>query len=93
MLPGAGHGVYRADWEILVRRSPSTPPGARAQRGGRVPRRELWIARMLCLGLNVPLFEELSDPALVARLAAEAEESGWHGFFVWDQVRWREPVG
>jgi alkanesulfonate monooxygenase SsuD/methylene tetrahydromethanopterin reductase-like flavin-dependent oxidoreductase (luciferase family) len=43
-------------------------------------------------GLFVPLFDELADPALVARLAAEAEDAGWDGFFVWDQVRWREPV-
>ena len=43
-------------------------------------------------GLYVPLFDELADPAVVARLAAEAEEAGWHGFFVWDQIRWREPV-
>jgi alkanesulfonate monooxygenase SsuD/methylene tetrahydromethanopterin reductase-like flavin-dependent oxidoreductase (luciferase family) len=43
-------------------------------------------------GLFVPLFEELADPVTVARLAAEAEEAGWQGFFVWDQVRWREPV-
>jgi alkanesulfonate monooxygenase SsuD/methylene tetrahydromethanopterin reductase-like flavin-dependent oxidoreductase (luciferase family) len=28
----------------------------------------------------------------VARLAAEAEEAGWHGVFVWDQVLWRPPV-
>jgi alkanesulfonate monooxygenase SsuD/methylene tetrahydromethanopterin reductase-like flavin-dependent oxidoreductase (luciferase family) len=42
--------------------------------------------------LFVPLFDELADPALVARLAAEAEEAGWDGFFVWDHVRWREPV-
>jgi hypothetical protein len=28
----------------------------------------------------------------VARLAGEAEEVGWHGVFVWDHVRWREPV-
>ena len=27
-----------------------------------------------------------------ARLAAEAEEAGWHGFFVWDQLRWKAPV-
>ena len=39
-----------------------------------------------------PLFDQLADPAVVARLAAEAEEAGWHGFFVWDQVRWRAPV-
>ena len=43
-------------------------------------------------GLFLPLFDELADPALVARLSAEAEEAGWHGVFVWDHVRWREPV-
>jgi alkanesulfonate monooxygenase SsuD/methylene tetrahydromethanopterin reductase-like flavin-dependent oxidoreductase (luciferase family) len=43
-------------------------------------------------GLFLPLFDELADPAMVARLAAEAEEAGWHGVFVWDQVRWGEPV-
>src|SRR5436190_14716223 len=42
--------------------------------------------------LFIPLFEELADPTLVARLCAEAEEAGWHGVFVWDHVRWREPV-
>jgi Luciferase-like monooxygenase len=42
--------------------------------------------------LYIPLFDELADPALVARLCAEAEEAGWHGVFVWDHVRWREPV-
>ena len=43
-------------------------------------------------GLFLPLFDELADPALVARLAAEAEDAGWHGVFVWDHVRFREPV-
>src|SRR5215218_10285465 len=43
-------------------------------------------------GLFVPLFDALSDPAVVARLAAEAEGAGWDGFFIWDQIRWREPV-
>lgn len=43
-------------------------------------------------GLFLPLFDELADPAMVARLAAEAEEAGWHGVFVWDQVRWGKPV-
>jgi alkanesulfonate monooxygenase SsuD/methylene tetrahydromethanopterin reductase-like flavin-dependent oxidoreductase (luciferase family) len=43
-------------------------------------------------GLFVPLFGELADPVAVARLAADAEEAGWDGFFVWDQVRWRPPV-
>ena len=43
-------------------------------------------------GLYIPPFNELADPALVARLCAEAEEAGWDGAFVWDQLRWREPV-
>ena len=43
-------------------------------------------------GLWLPLFEELADPRVVARLAADAEEWGWDGVFVWDQLRWREPI-
>jgi alkanesulfonate monooxygenase SsuD/methylene tetrahydromethanopterin reductase-like flavin-dependent oxidoreductase (luciferase family) len=43
-------------------------------------------------GLFVPLFDELADPAIVVRLSAEAEEAGWDGVFVWDHVRWRQPV-
>jgi alkanesulfonate monooxygenase SsuD/methylene tetrahydromethanopterin reductase-like flavin-dependent oxidoreductase (luciferase family) len=43
-------------------------------------------------GVFLPLFDELADPTVVARLAAEAEAAGWDGFFVWDHVRWREPV-
>src|SRR5215213_6520361 len=43
-------------------------------------------------GLWLPLFEELADPRVVARLAADAEEWGWHGVFVWDQPRWCEPI-
>jgi alkanesulfonate monooxygenase SsuD/methylene tetrahydromethanopterin reductase-like flavin-dependent oxidoreductase (luciferase family) len=43
-------------------------------------------------GLFLPIFDELADPAIVARLSAEAEAAGWHGVFVWDHVRWREPV-
>jgi hypothetical protein len=42
--------------------------------------------------LWLPIFDSLADPAVVARLAAEAEEAGWHGVFVWDQLRWRAPV-
>jgi alkanesulfonate monooxygenase SsuD/methylene tetrahydromethanopterin reductase-like flavin-dependent oxidoreductase (luciferase family) len=43
-------------------------------------------------GLFFALFEELSDPITVASLGAEAEEAGWHGLFVWDHIRWREPI-
>ena len=37
-------------------------------------------------------FDELSEPALVAELAARAEARGWDGFFVWDHVAYRAPV-
>jgi alkanesulfonate monooxygenase SsuD/methylene tetrahydromethanopterin reductase-like flavin-dependent oxidoreductase (luciferase family) len=43
-------------------------------------------------GLFIPLFDALADPAVVARLSAEAEEAGWHGVFVWDNLRFQEPV-
>ncbi len=43
-------------------------------------------------GLWLPLFDALADPALVARLAAEAEAAGWDGLFVWDHLRWTAPV-
>jgi probable F420-dependent oxidoreductase len=43
-------------------------------------------------GLFLPLFNELADPGLVARLSAEAEEAGWDGVFVWDHIRFVEPV-
>ncbi|WP_217996704.1 LLM class flavin-dependent oxidoreductase [Nocardioides jensenii] len=42
--------------------------------------------------LWLPLFDELADPRVVARLAADAEEAGWDGCFVWDQLCWRAPV-
>jgi alkanesulfonate monooxygenase SsuD/methylene tetrahydromethanopterin reductase-like flavin-dependent oxidoreductase (luciferase family) len=42
--------------------------------------------------LWLPFFDELADPRVVARLAADAEEAGWDGFFVWDQLAWRAPV-
>ena len=43
-------------------------------------------------GLFIPLFDALADPAVVARLSAEAEQAGWHGVFVWDNLRFQEPV-
>ena len=43
-------------------------------------------------GLWLPLFDDLADPVVAAGLAAEAEEAGWHGVFVWDHLRWRAPV-
>jgi alkanesulfonate monooxygenase SsuD/methylene tetrahydromethanopterin reductase-like flavin-dependent oxidoreductase (luciferase family) len=43
-------------------------------------------------GLFMPLFDALADPGVVARLSTEAEEAGWHGVFVWDNLRYQEPV-
>jgi len=42
--------------------------------------------------LWLPLFDDLADPTVAARLAAEAEQAGWDGFFVWDHVNWHAPV-
>ena len=43
-------------------------------------------------GLWLPLFEELADPRAVVHLALDTEKHGWDGLFVWDQMRWREPI-
>jgi alkanesulfonate monooxygenase SsuD/methylene tetrahydromethanopterin reductase-like flavin-dependent oxidoreductase (luciferase family) len=43
-------------------------------------------------GIFVAPFEELSEPAVVAELAARAERRGWDGFFVWDHVAYKRPV-
>lgn len=40
-------------------------------------------------GLWLPLFGDLADPLVVGRVAAEAEEHGWHGLFTWDHVNWQ----
>ena len=43
-------------------------------------------------GLFVPPFDELSDPSLLAELAATAERTGWDGIFLWDHLDYRAPV-
>lgn len=43
-------------------------------------------------GLFLAPFEELSEPTLVAELAARAERRGWDGVFLWDHVAFPEPV-
>ena len=43
-------------------------------------------------GLFVAPFDVLADPRLIGDLAAEAEAAGWDGFFVWDHLRYSEPV-
>jgi alkanesulfonate monooxygenase SsuD/methylene tetrahydromethanopterin reductase-like flavin-dependent oxidoreductase (luciferase family) len=43
-------------------------------------------------GLFLPPFDELANPQLLAELAADAERAGWDGFFLWDHMRYRDPV-
>ena len=42
--------------------------------------------------LFIPPFDELSDPNVLVRIAVAAEESGWDGVFLWDHLRYRDPV-
>ena len=42
--------------------------------------------------LFLPLFNELFDPQVVVELTVEAEARGWDGVFVWDHLRYPEPV-
>ncbi|HEY0068825.1 MAG TPA: LLM class flavin-dependent oxidoreductase [Chloroflexia bacterium] len=42
-------------------------------------------------GVIVPNFGEYSDARTVAGLAREAEEAGWDGFFIWDQMSMDTP--
>lgn len=37
-------------------------------------------------GIFLPPFDELAEPRRVARLAADAEQAGWDGFYLWDHM-------
>jgi len=37
-------------------------------------------------GVHIPIFGPYGDARVLAELAYEAEEAGWDGFFLWDQV-------
>jgi alkanesulfonate monooxygenase SsuD/methylene tetrahydromethanopterin reductase-like flavin-dependent oxidoreductase (luciferase family) len=39
--------------------------------------------------IDLPPFGPFGDPNLVAELAREAEEAGWHGFFLWDHINYK----
>jgi len=43
-------------------------------------------------GLFVPIFDELANPSVLAQLAAEAEQAGWDGVYLWDHIYFRAPV-
>lgn len=47
---------------------------------------------MTARGLFLPPFDALADPVLLAELAAEAEQAGWDGVFLWDHLLYSEPV-
>src|SRR5271155_2845019 len=69
-----------------MRRSPKRHSPRHKQREERTAmtglRSALWL----------PAFDDLADPALMAGLAAEAEQAGWHGFFLWDHINWHAPI-
>jgi alkanesulfonate monooxygenase SsuD/methylene tetrahydromethanopterin reductase-like flavin-dependent oxidoreductase (luciferase family) len=44
------------------------------------------------LGLSLPIFDQLADPAVLADLAAQAEQVGWDAVFIWDHLRYRAPA-
>ena len=37
-------------------------------------------------GIYVPSYGSYGDPAVLRDLAVEAEDAGWHGFFMWDLI-------
>ncbi|MBJ7331996.1 MAG: LLM class flavin-dependent oxidoreductase [Solirubrobacteraceae bacterium] len=39
-------------------------------------------------GIFLAPFDDASDPRLIAELAAEAEQAGWDGFFLWDHLKY-----
>ena len=88
-LAGSYHGVAPGPAAADRRRPRRRPAGRRAHdalrrapvlaggRRGRLSMRH---------GLYVAPFGELSDVRALAAVAAQAEASGWDGFFVWDHV-------
>ena len=43
-------------------------------------------------GIDLPTYGEFADPRLLASLAREAEDAGWDGFFLYDQVAPERPL-
>jgi hypothetical protein len=50
---------------------------------------EKWLMQF---GIHIPPFGPLSDVQILAELAAEAEQAGWDGFFLWDDVTFAPPI-
>jgi len=75
-----------------ARLRPRPRPGTADQVRTQVQTQDSGRVSKLRSALWLPLFDALADPAVVVQLAVEAEEAGWHGFFVWDHLNWRAPV-
>jgi alkanesulfonate monooxygenase SsuD/methylene tetrahydromethanopterin reductase-like flavin-dependent oxidoreductase (luciferase family) len=43
-------------------------------------------------GFYTPNFDYCGDALVLADLAAEAEQAGWDGFFIWDHLQFSEPT-
>jgi alkanesulfonate monooxygenase SsuD/methylene tetrahydromethanopterin reductase-like flavin-dependent oxidoreductase (luciferase family) len=43
-------------------------------------------------GIFVAPFDELVEPEVLAEVAAQAEQQGWDGFFLWDHIVYRPPT-
>jgi len=44
-------------------------------------------------GLDIPTAGAYADARKLAELAAEAEEAGWDGFFIWDVLFAKDQAG
>ena len=53
---------------------------------GPLARRETSHDVRMRFSINIPNFGDFADPRTVATVAAEAEQAGWDGLFVWDHV-------
>ena len=42
--------------------------------------------------IYVPNFGAFGDARVLAKLASDAENAGWDGFFIWDHVLWSAPI-
>lgn len=42
-------------------------------------------------GIHAPNFGSFGNPRDLANMAQDAEEAGWDGFFLWDQMLWLQP--
>lgn len=49
-------------------------------------------AALLQFAIYTPNFGVFADPAFMARMARAAEDAGWNGWFLWDNLSWETDV-